>query len=157
MIPIWLQLREDDFGPQDTGDINIFDRNTALPIAFRLGTTVRQTVTGSDRLSGRLSMDNGDKARVTYRISSFDVDPPPPPPPPKNEPPPPPPPGPSGNADLILTHLNIGEVTVKNQGTAAAGSVLHQDLQRGRGPGYGRRPGLGGGRVDDRHVQQRQL
>ena len=46
VIPIWLQLREDDFGPQDTGDINIFDRNTALPIAFRLGTTVRRTVTG---------------------------------------------------------------------------------------------------------------
>ena len=82
VIPIWLQLREDDFGPQDTGDINIFDRNTSLPIAFQLGTTVRQTVTGSDRLSGRLSMDNGDKARVTYRISSFDVDPPPPPVPP---------------------------------------------------------------------------
>ena len=78
VIPVWLQLREDDFGPQDTGDINIFDRNTSLPIAFRLGTTVRQTVTGSDRLSGRLSMDNGDKARVTFRISSFDVDPPPP-------------------------------------------------------------------------------
>ena len=79
-------------------------------------------MTGSDRLSGRLSMDNGDKARVTYRISSFDVDPPPPPPPPVNTPPPPPPPGPSGNADLIITHLNIGEITVKNQGTAAAGS-----------------------------------
>ena len=47
VIPIWLQLREDDFGPQDTGDINVFDRNTSLPIAFRLGTTVRQTVTGA--------------------------------------------------------------------------------------------------------------
>ena len=88
VIPVWLQLKEDDFGPQDLGDINIFDRNTSLPIAYRLGTRVRETVTGSDRLSGRLSMDNGDKARVTFRISSFDVDPPPPPPPPVNTPPP---------------------------------------------------------------------
>ena len=38
-----------------------------------------------------------------------------------NTPPPDPPPGPSGDADLIVTHMNIGEVTVKNQGTAAAG------------------------------------
>ena len=43
VIPVWLQLREDDFGPQDTGDINIFDRHTSLPIAFRLGTAVRQS------------------------------------------------------------------------------------------------------------------
>ena len=122
VVPVWLALREDDFGPQDTGDINIFDRHTSLPIAFELGTAARERVTGSDRLSGRLSMDNGDKARVTYRISSFDVDPPPPPvPPPNNEPPPPPPPGPSGNADLIVTSFTPNSVTVKNQGTAATG------------------------------------
>jgi hypothetical protein len=122
VIPVWLQLREDDFGPQDTGDINIFDRHTSLPIAFRLGTNVREQVTGAARLSGRLSMDNGDKARVTYRIGSFAVEPPPPPvPPPNNDPPPPPPPGPSGNADLIITRLLSNEVTVRNQGTAAAG------------------------------------
>ena len=120
VIPVWLQLREDDFGPQDTGDINIFDRNTSLPIAFRLGTTVRQTVTGAARLRGRLSMDNGDKARVTYRISSFDVDPPPPPPPPNNDPPPPPAARPVGRR----------------------GSHRHQaDLARGHGqePGHRRR------------------
>jgi hypothetical protein len=122
VIPVWLQLRDDDFGPQDTGDINIFDRHTSLPIAFRLGTAVRQTVTGDDRLKGRLSMDNGDRARVTYRIGSFDSDPPPPPvPPPNNNPPPPPPPGPSGNADLVVTRFTAGDVTVKNQGTAATG------------------------------------
>ena len=122
VIPIWIQLREDDFGPQDTGDINLFDRHTSLPIAYRLGTAVRQAVTGGDRLRGRLSMDNGDKARVTYRISSFDVDPPPPPvPPPDTTPPPPPPPGPAGDADLVVTRLTYGDVTVKNQGTAAAG------------------------------------
>ena len=132
-------MREDDFGPQDTGDINIFDRNTSLPIAFRLGTTVRQTVTGSDRLSGRLSIDNGDKARVTYRISSFDVDPPPPPvpPPPPFEPPPPPPPGPSGDADLIVTHPEHRRGHGQEPGHRRRWFVLHQGLQRGRCPGYG--------------------
>jgi hypothetical protein len=123
VVPVWLQLREDDFGPQDTGDINIFDRHTSLPIAFRLGTAVRRTVTGAAQLRGRLSMDNGDKARITYRIGSFAVDPPPPPvPPPNNNPPPPPPPGPTGNADLIVTSFTPTTVTVKNQGTAATGS-----------------------------------
>jgi hypothetical protein len=123
VIPVWLELKEDDFGPQDTGDINIFDRHTSLPIAYTLGSAVRDRVTGAARLKGRLSMDNGDKARVTYRISTFGVDPPPPPvPPPNNEPPPPPPPGPTGNADLIVTNLLTNEVTVKNQGTAAAGA-----------------------------------
>ena len=125
VIPVWLQLREDDFGPQDTGDINIFDRHTSLPIAYRLATAVRQTVTGAAQLKGRLSMDNGDKARITYRIGTFAVDPPPPPVPPPNNnpppPPPPPPPGPTGDAELIITHLTIGDVTVKNQGTTAAG------------------------------------
>ena len=122
VIPVWLQLREDDFGPQDTGDINIFDRHTSLPIAFHLGTAVTRQVTGGARLSGRLPLDNGDKARLTYRLTSFASDPPPPPvPPPNNNPPPTPPPGPAGDADLIVTHLTIGDVTVKNQGTAAAG------------------------------------
>jgi hypothetical protein len=80
-------------------------------------------VTGAARLRGRLSMDNGDKARVTYRIGSFASDPPPQPvPPPNNNPPPPPPPGPSGDADLVITRLTIGDFTVKNQGTAAAGA-----------------------------------
>ncbi len=122
VIPVWLQLREDDFGPQDTGDLNPFDRMTALPIAYRLGPPAGQQVTGGARLSGRLSMENGDKARATYRIVTFDVDPPPPPvQPPDTTPPPPPPPGPAGDADLIVTKLTIGDVTVKNQGTAAAG------------------------------------
>jgi CARDB/PLAT/LH2 domain len=122
VVPIWLQLREDDFGPQDTGDLNPFDRVTSLPVAYRLGTSVRRQVTGGAQLSGRLSLDNGDKARATYRIGTFAVAPPPPPvPPPDHTPPPTPPPGPSGDADLIITKLTIGDVTVKNQGTAAAG------------------------------------
>lgn len=122
VVPVWLQLREDDFGPQDTGDLNLFDRMTALPIAYRLGAPAGRQVIGSARLSGRLSMENGDKARATYRIVTFDVDPPPPPVPPADStPPPPPPPGPAGDADLIVTWLTAGDVTVKNQGAVAAG------------------------------------
>jgi CARDB protein/PLAT/LH2 domain-containing protein len=132
VIPIWLQLREDDFGPQDTGDVNVFDRNTSLPIAYRLGTTVHRTVTGAARLSGRLSMDNGDKARVTYLLNSFAEQPPPPPvPPPQNNPPVTPPPGPPGDADLIITSLTTTNVTVKNQGTAAAGAFNVSITNRG--------------------------
>jgi hypothetical protein len=123
VIPVWLQLREDDFGAQDTGDINVFDRNTALPIAFRLGTRRRDTVTGAARLSGRLSMDNGDRARATYLVTSFGVQPPPAPvQPPPNNPPVTPPPGPPGPADLVITHLTYTQITVKNQGTGPAGA-----------------------------------
>ena len=102
VVPVWLALREDDFGPQDTGDINIFDRHLA---ADRVRARHGREGEG-DRLgpaaAARLSMDNGDKARVTYRISSFEVahPPPPPVPPPQQGRPPPPPPGPSGDADL---------------------------------------------------------
>jgi len=127
VIPVWLQLREDDFGPQDTGDINVFDRHTSLPLAYRLGTIARGTVTGAARLSGRLSMDNGDKARLSYRLNTFGVRPPPPPVPPPGPvtTPPPAPPGPApapGPApDLVVTAVGPSSVTVKNQGTAAAG------------------------------------
>jgi len=122
VVPVWLQLREDDFGPQDTGDLNPFDRHTSLPIAYRLGTSVRRQVTGGALLRGRLSLENGDKAQAIYRIRTFSVVPPPPPvPPPVKTSPPSPPPGPAGDADLIVTRLTLGEVTVKNQGIAAAG------------------------------------
>ena len=126
VIPVWLQLREDDFGPQDTGDINVFDRHTSLPIAYRLGTTVRHTVTGAAHLRGRLPLENGDKARLTYRLTSFAVNPPPPPVPPPGPvttppPAPPGPPGGPGSPDLVITAVGPSSVTVKNQGASAAG------------------------------------
>ena len=116
-------------------------------------------MTGAARLSGRLSMDNGDKARVTYRISSFAVDPPPPPvpPPPPNEPPPPPPPGPSGNADLIVTHLTIGDFTVKNQGTAAAGPFYVRVYNGAAVRDTVLRPGLAAGASTTMPYTERQL
>lgn len=126
VVGVWLQLRDDDFGPQDTGDINEYDRHTSQPVAYRLGPTVTRTVTGGDRLKGRLSQDNGDKARLTYRLSTFGFIAPPPPVPPAQpdptpQPPPnpqPPPPGPK--PDLVITGLTNNDVTVSNQGLGTA-------------------------------------
>ena len=77
VVPVWLQLREDDFGPQDTGDINEYDRHTSLPLSYRLGPTVARRETGDDRLKGRRSLDNGDRARIGYRLSTYTVRAPP--------------------------------------------------------------------------------
>jgi hypothetical protein len=133
IVPIWLQIRDDDFGTNDTGDINPYDRVTTQAVAYRPGTNVTRTVVGGDLLKGRLSLDNGDRARLTYRLSTLTVRPPkapvtaPPPPPPPTPTPPPPtpdptPPPPSGQPDLLITALGFNTVTVKNQGNAAAGA-----------------------------------
>ncbi len=132
IVPVWFQIRDDDFGNDDTGDINPYDRVTSQVVAYRPGTTVSRTLVGGDRHKGRLSMENGDRARLTYRLSTITVRPPrppvPTPPPPDPTPPPPPPPPtptpppPTGAPDLVITALGINQVTVKNQGTAAAGA-----------------------------------
>jgi PLAT/LH2 domain-containing protein/CARDB protein len=128
VVGVWLQLRDDDFGPNDTGDVNEYDRHTSAPVAYRLGTAVRRRVAGGDRLRGRLSMDNGDSARLTYRLSTFASIPPPapaPPPQPGTPPPPDPPPGPPAgpgpNPDLVISSFTGTEFTVRNDGAAAAG------------------------------------
>ena len=77
VIPVWLQLREDDFGPQDTGDVNEYDRHTSQPVAYRMGSSEQRRITGDDRYKGRRSLDNGDRARLTYRLTTFAVRPPP--------------------------------------------------------------------------------
>jgi hypothetical protein len=123
VIGVWLQLREDDFGPNDTGDINRFDRHTSLPIAYRMGTTVSERARGGALLAGRLPSQNGDSAQATYRLSTLTVTPPPLPAPPQQpDPAPPPPPPVTGKApDLVITNMTISSFTVKNQGEVAAG------------------------------------
>jgi hypothetical protein len=121
IVGAWLQLKDDDFGPQDTGDVNVFDRHTSFPIAYQPGTFQQQRIQGGSRHRGRLSMQNGDLARLTYRIFSFGTIPPPPPPPLPPEPPPPPPV--SGQApDLVISNLTGTHFTVRNEGNADAGS-----------------------------------
>ena len=125
VVPVWLQLFDDDFGNNDTGDINPFDRVTPFPIGYVLGTTRRGTVTGDDRLKGRLSLENGDRARLTYRLGTLTVTPPPlPAPEPTPSPQPTPTPGPTappGAPDLWVPSLTAESVTVANQGDGAAG------------------------------------
>jgi CARDB len=125
VVGAWIQLREDDFGNNDTGDINVFDRHTSIPIAYPLGAHVQRRVVGGSRLRGRLSQDNGDLARLTYRLSTFAVIPPPPPAPPPSgpgpSPPPTPPPPTPGGPDLVFTSFTGTEFTVRNQGETNAG------------------------------------
>jgi len=111
VVPVWLQILDDDFGPNDTGDINQYDRRTTASIAYRLGTTVQARVTGGHELRGRLSMDNGDRARVTYRLETLRTSPPPAQVPPVTGPAP----------DLVITNLDTRFATVRNQGATAAG------------------------------------
>ena len=120
IVPIWLQLREDDFGPQETGDINRYDRHTSLPIAYRLGTFVRQRARGGALLRGRLSLQNGDLAQLTYRLRTLTVTPPASTRPPQPAPPPPPPAqGPA--PDLVFTEMTFDTFTVRNSGQRDAG------------------------------------
>jgi hypothetical protein len=134
-LPVWLQLREDDlvYGADDVGDVNPYDRRTAEVVAYTPGTTVTRTVTGGDRLSGRLALDNGDKGRVTYRLTTVRGTPPPPLPTsgPATVPPvvvaeptvpsTPTPPTPTARPDLVLTALDNATFTVGNAGAGAAG------------------------------------
>jgi hypothetical protein len=129
IVPVWLRLREDDYlyGGDDDGDINLFDRNQARSVGYVPGPPEERVSTGGAKLKGRLSLDNGDRARARWRISTITVDPPPPPPPPDVAPPPPPPPDnapppPPPKPDLAITAFDGSSVTVKNQGAGAAGA-----------------------------------
>lgn len=136
-VPVWLELKDDDFGPDDTGDLNEFDRHTSLPLAYRFGTSVAGTALGGHRLRGRMSLDNGDRARVSWKLTPIVVHNPPPlpaastpnpvpvpeptpQPTPDPTPQPTPDPTPAGRPDLVITEMSAGMLTVKNQGPRAA-------------------------------------
>ena len=134
-LPVWLDLREDDgVKGDDQGDVNPYDARDALARSYTPGEEVEGTSRGAEKYSGRLGKD-GDDATVRYRIDTLTVKPPPPFPEPSPQPQPdpqpepepgedPPPPPPPGSPDLVITAHNINDFTVKNQGTAAAGSFM---------------------------------
>jgi hypothetical protein len=128
IVPVWLRLREDDYlyGGDDDGDINLYDRNQTQSVGYvpGPGPPVKRTDTGGDKLSGRLSLANGDKARARWQISTIAFDPPPPLPPPLVAPPKEPPPPPPAKPDLAITAFDGSSVTVKNQGAGAAGAFV---------------------------------
>lgn len=126
-IPVWLELKEDDFGPDDTGDLNELDRHTSLPISYRFGTSVQGVGLGGHKLRGRLSLDNGDRARATWRLTPLVIRNAPPLPAASTTTNPEPRPDPTtqptpGGPDLVITEMTGGVVTVKNQGPVATGA-----------------------------------
>ena len=116
-IPIWIEMREDDhfLGEDDQGDIHPDDGRDAISFGYVPGATLRATTKGGERLGGRLGTD-GDDAWIAYSVETLTPEligtsgpvalrlPPPAP------------------ADLVITALDFGSVTVKNQGAGPAGA-----------------------------------
>jgi hypothetical protein len=134
IVPVWVSLEEDDYlyGFDDDGDINPFDRNTAVSFGYVPGPEVTREDTGGDRLSGRLSMQNGEQGQVLLKMSTIGIDAPPPLPvepepaptptqTPTPTPEPTPTPTPKDKPDLVITAFNPVSLTVTNQGSGAAG------------------------------------
>jgi hypothetical protein len=150
IVPVWVRLDEDDYlyGGDDDGDINRYDRNTAVALGYVPGPEVTREETGGKQLSGRLSMQNGEKGQVQIRLSTITVVPPPvfgpqptPTPVPTGTVTPSPSPTPAGKPDLVITYFGYDAITVKNQGTAAAGPF---DVSATTFPAI-RNPGLAAG------------
>ena len=109
-VPVWVSLEEDDYlyGFDDDGDVNLFDRNTAVSFGYVPGPEITREDTGGKRLSGRLSMQNGEKGQFGLRMTTIGIISPPPLPP-NNVP------------DLVITAFDTSSITVKNQVSGAAG------------------------------------
>jgi len=152
IVPVWASLEEDDYlyGFDDDGDVNPFDRNTAVSFGYVPGPEITREDTGGARLSGRLSMQNGEKGQFRLRMSTIGIVAPPPLPVET------PTPTPGPKPDLIITEFRLGSVTVKNQGLGpagpfrvrmASGSLLRLESFAGLAPGASETrmldPGLG--------------
>ena len=109
-VPVWVSLEEDDYlyGFDDDGDVNLFDRNTAVSFGYVPGPEITREDTGGKRLSGRLSMQNGEKGQFGLRMTTIGIIAPPPLPP-------------NNMPDLVITAFDTSSITVKNQGSGAAG------------------------------------
>lgn len=109
--PFWFDIWDDDpriYGSDDHGDLNLYDARNAIALSYAAGSpTTEGTVTGGCRYKGRLCK-GGDKARVSYRISTVDTSLPVPPVPPTAP-------------DLVITSIDFSSFTVKNQGDGPAG------------------------------------
>jgi hypothetical protein len=115
-IPVWFELDEDDllYGDDDQGDINPDDGRDVVSVGYLLGTTVKKTTVGGERLGGEFPGD-GRNAQITYTLETITPElmgtsgpttlgPPQ-----------------TGRADLVITALDSRAVTVKNQGNGPAG------------------------------------
>jgi hypothetical protein len=124
-VPVWIRIDEDDFGDDDQGDLNPYDRRRTVVVGYAPGEPLERTVKGGGRLGGRV--DDGDEVRITYRLETLTPEPIPPRPDPAPTPTPTPTasptatPTPTPKPDLVVTAFNAGRVTVRNQGLGPAG------------------------------------
>ncbi|MGH2958733.1 MAG: CARDB domain-containing protein [Solirubrobacterales bacterium] len=118
-VPVWMDLREDDilYGDDDQGDVNKYDARNAVVTAYPPGTVEEKLIKGGSANGGRLNW-GGDKARMTYKIETFDTFVPQPPPPPTAP-------------DLTFTSFLPDGFTVKNIGNAASGPFNVQIITPG--------------------------
>jgi len=127
-IPIWLQLKDDDFtganypdpnpydpltGSDDQGDVNPYDHRDSVSFGYVPGRKVERSSRGANKLGGRLGF-GGDLASVTFTLETLTpelingsetaalLQPP-------------------GHPDLIVAALAEHSVTVRNVGDGAAG------------------------------------
>jgi hypothetical protein len=130
VVPVWASLEEDDYlyGFDDDGDVNPLDRNTAVSFGYVPGPSVTREDTGGDRLSGRLSLQNGEKGQFSLKLTTLPIIAPPPlpadpapTPTPTPTPTPDPTPAPGTKPDLVITAFDSTSLTVKNRGGTAAG------------------------------------
>jgi hypothetical protein len=146
IVPVWASLEEDDYlyGADDDGDVNPFDRNTAVSFGYVPGPQIAREDTGGKRLSGRLSMQNGEKGQFRLRMSTIQIVPPPPLPVDET-------PAPTPKPDLIITEFRLGSVTVKNQGVGPAGPFRVR-MAAGGAPRYESFTGLAPGASETRTI-----
>lgn len=132
-LPVWMDLREDDvfYGADDQGDVNRFDARNSVVTSYAPGSFEEREIKGGSRLGGRRNW-GGDKAKMTYRIETFETTVPQPPPPPSAP-------------DLLFTAFGPSGFTVKNVGNAAAGAfnvrIINSSLQTFDYPMAGLAPG----------------
>jgi hypothetical protein len=140
IVPVAARLNESDlvYGGDDTGDVNRLDRNTSVTVGYVPGPTEFHLFTGGKELSGRLSMQNGERGQFRLRLSTIiptvPVAPTPTPTPtpaPTVTTTPTTQPTPTATAtpkpDLIIGNVDVGftppaKVTVTNQGQGPAGA-----------------------------------
>jgi hypothetical protein len=123
--PVFLALREMDSplrGSNDHTDIHPWDNRRDIGIVYAPGSGERTgTAVGGSRYGGRL--DDGDEARLTWRLSTIEPTPATVqfPAPTTTTPPPPPPPVPP---DLRITAFDLEGFTVTNAGPGPAGPFI---------------------------------
>jgi hypothetical protein len=71
-IPIWLDLREDDYiyGADDQGDVNPKDNNDTILFGYTPGQRLERTFKGGNELGGRLGY-GGDRASITILVQTL--------------------------------------------------------------------------------------